>query len=90
MIEAPPSPKASTKPHLVADNSSPMIAVRSLAKRIGQQEICAAVDLEIRTGETLAIIGRSGGGKSVLLKHLVGLMAPDTGEIWIDGQTSSE
>src|SRR6266566_1863245 len=74
MIEAPPSPKPSTKPHLVAGNSSPMIAVRSLAKRIGQQEILRGVDLEIRTGETLAIIGRSGGGKSVLLKHLVGLM----------------
>src|SRR6267378_3707740 len=86
MIEAPPSPKASTKPHLVADNSSPMIAVRSLAKKIGQQEILRGVDLQIATGETLAIIGRSGGGKSVLLKHLVGLMAPDAGEIWIDGQ----
>jgi phospholipid/cholesterol/gamma-HCH transport system ATP-binding protein len=43
------------------------------------------VDLEVATGETLAIIGRSGGGKSVLLKHLVGLMMPDVGEIWIDG-----
>jgi phospholipid/cholesterol/gamma-HCH transport system ATP-binding protein len=43
------------------------------------------VDLEVATGETLAIIGRSGGGKSVLLKHLVGLMTPDAGEIWIDG-----
>ncbi len=44
------------------------------------------IDLEVRTGETLAIIGRSGGGKSVLLKHLVGLMEPDGGEIWIQGQ----
>ncbi len=63
-----------------------MIAVRSLAKKIGQQEILRGVELEVATGETLAIIGRSGGGKSVLLKHLVGLMAPDAGEIWIDGQ----
>ena len=63
-----------------------MIAVRSLAKKIGQQEILRGVDLEVATGETLAIIGRSGGGKSVLLKHLVGLIAPDAGEIWIDGQ----
>jgi len=62
-----------------------MIAVRSVAKRIGQQEILRGVDLEVATGETLAIIGRSGGGKSVLLKHLVGLMMPDVGEIWIDG-----
>src|SRR5467141_2474954 len=86
MIEAPPSPKPSAKPHLIPSNSSPMIAVRSLAKRIGQQEILRGVDLEVATGETLAIIGRSGGGKSVLLKHLVGLMTPDAGEIWIDGQ----
>jgi len=86
MIEAPPSPKPSTKPHLVQGNSSSMIAVRSLAKKIGEQEILRGVDLQIATGETLAIIGRSGGGKSVLLKHLVGLMTPDAGEIWIDGQ----
>ena len=63
-----------------------MIKVRSLKKKIGQQEILRGVDLEVRTGETLAIIGRSGGGKSVLLKHLVGLMEPDGGEIWIQAQ----
>ncbi|TMP96030.1 MAG: ABC transporter ATP-binding protein [Verrucomicrobia bacterium] len=63
-----------------------MVAVRSLAKKIGEQEILRGVDLEVTRGETLAIIGRSGGGKSVLLKHLVGLMEPDAGEIWIEGQ----
>ncbi len=86
MIEAPPSPKPSTKSHLVPGNSSPMIAVRSLAKKIGEQGILRGVDLEVARGETLAIIGRSGGGKSVLLKHLVGLMEPDVGEIWVEGQ----
>src|ERR1700751_145483 len=86
MIEAPPSQKLSTKPGLVRGNSTPMIAVRSLAKRIGQQEILRGVDLEVAMGETLVIIGRSGGGKSVLLKHLVGLMTPDAGEIWVDNQ----
>src|SRR5437867_12087059 len=86
MIEAPPSLKPSIKPRLVASKSSPMIAVRALAKRIGQQEILRGIDLEVATGETLAIIGRSGGGKSVLLKHIVGLMEPDAGEIWIQGQ----
>jgi phospholipid/cholesterol/gamma-HCH transport system ATP-binding protein len=63
-----------------------MVAVHGLLKRIGTQEILCGVDLDIARGETLAIIGRSGGGKSVLLKHLVGLMRPDAGEIWIDGQ----
>jgi phospholipid/cholesterol/gamma-HCH transport system ATP-binding protein len=86
MIEAPPFSKPSVKPHVVPGNSTPMVAVRSLAKRIGRQEILRGVDLEVWTGETLAIIGRSGGGKSVLLKHIVGLMEPDAGEIWIQGE----
>src|SRR3984893_14937266 len=63
-----------------------MIAVHGLVKKIGEQEILRGVDLDVARGETLAIIGRSGGGKSVLLKHLVGLMQPDKGEIWIEGQ----
>src|SRR6266487_2103489 len=86
MIEMPLSPTFAIKPQPSAINSSSMIAVRALAKKIGQQEILRGVDLEVRTGETLAIIGRSGGGKSVLLKHLVGLMEPNRGEIWIQGQ----
>src|SRR5438477_214888 len=86
MIEAPPSPKISPEAPLVSDDSSPMIAVRSVRKKIGQQEILRGVDLKISRGETLAIIGRSGGGKSVLLKHMVGLMEADAGEIWIEGQ----
>jgi phospholipid/cholesterol/gamma-HCH transport system ATP-binding protein len=86
MIEAPPSATWAVNTRPLPVNGSPMIAVRSLAKKIGQQQILRGVDLEVATGETLAIIGRSGGGKSVLLKHLVGLMTPDAGEIWIDGQ----
>src|SRR5205823_871915 len=70
----------------IPSNGSSMIKVCSLKKRIGHQEILSGVDLEVRTGETLTIIGRSGGGKSVLLKHLVGLMEPNSGEIWIQGQ----
>lgn len=69
------------------DSLSPMIAVRGLIKRIGSQEILRGVDLSVATGETLVIIGRSGGGKSVLLKNLIGLMQPNEGEIWIDGQS---
>jgi phospholipid/cholesterol/gamma-HCH transport system ATP-binding protein len=63
-----------------------MVAVRGLTKRIGRQEILRGVDLDVAVGETLAIIGRSGGGKTILLKHLVGLMQPTSGEIWIEGQ----
>src|SRR5438874_3068109 len=86
MIEMPLSPTFAIKPQPSAINSSSMIAVRALAKKIDRQEILRGVDLEVAKGETLAIIGRSGGGKSVLLKHLVGLMRPDAGEIWIEGQ----
>ena len=63
-----------------------MIAVRDLTKQIGQQEILRGVNLDVARGETLVIIGRSGGGKSVLLKHIVGLTQPNSGEIWIEGQ----
>jgi phospholipid/cholesterol/gamma-HCH transport system ATP-binding protein len=66
--------------------SSSMIAVHGLTKQIGAQEILRGVDLDVDPGETLAIIGRSGGGKSVLLKHLIGLMQPNAGEVWIEGQ----
>ena len=63
-----------------------MISVRGLEKELGVQSILRGVDLDVGKGETLVIIGRSGGGKSVLLKHLVGLMQPDAGEIWIEGE----
>ncbi|MEY2584798.1 MAG: phospholipid/cholesterol/gamma-HCH transport system ATP-binding protein, partial [Verrucomicrobiota bacterium] len=63
------------------NSSSTMIEVRGLTKSIGPQEILRGVDLTVAKGETLVIIGRSGGGKSVLLKHLIGLMTPDAGEI---------
>jgi phospholipid/cholesterol/gamma-HCH transport system ATP-binding protein len=63
-----------------------MIEVRGLVKSIGPQEILRGIDLAVARGETLVIIGRSGGGKSVLLKNLIGLMQPDAGEIWIDGE----
>jgi len=51
-------------------------------KKLGRQRVLRGVDLEIRTGENMVIIGRSGGGKSVLLKHILGLMQPDAGQVW--------
>ena len=69
-----------------ATSNGAMIAVRDLRKAIGEEEILRGVELEVAVGETLVIIGRSGGGKSVLLKHLIGLMQPDAGEIWVSGK----
>ena len=80
------SPNVPLRTAASTDLNSSMIAVRGLTKRIGEQEILRGVDLDVARGETLAIIGRSGGGKSILLKHLVGLMQPNAGEIWIEGQ----
>ena len=53
-----------------------------MEKKLGRQKVLRGVDLEIRQGERMVIIGRSGGGKSVLLKHIIGLMQPDAGEVW--------
>jgi phospholipid/cholesterol/gamma-HCH transport system ATP-binding protein len=70
----------------MTENGSAMIEVRGVTKSIGPQEILRGVDLTVAKGETLVIIGRSGGGKSVLLKHLIGLLTPDAGEIRIEGE----
>lgn len=63
-----------------------MIEVRHLRKSFGSHLILEDVSLRIDKGESLVILGRSGGGKSVLLKHLVGLLKPDAGEVLIGGQ----
>ena len=63
-----------------------MIEVRQLKKSFGPQSILEEVNFRIETGESAVIIGRSGGGKSVLLKHLIGLLQPDRGEVLIDGE----
>lgn len=63
-----------------------MIEVREVKKGFGRQSVLQGVNLEIARGESVVIIGRSGGGKSVLLKILIGLIFPDTGQVLIEGQ----
>jgi phospholipid/cholesterol/gamma-HCH transport system ATP-binding protein len=62
-----------------------VIRVQGLHKRFGSQPVLRGIDLDIATGEIMVVIGRSGGGKSVLLKHLIGLLRPDSGTIAVDG-----
>jgi phospholipid/cholesterol/gamma-HCH transport system ATP-binding protein len=63
-----------------------MIEVRDLKKSFGKNTILDGVNLQIEKGESVVIIGRSGGGKSVLLKHLVALLKPDSGQVLIDAE----
>ena len=66
-----------------------MIKVLDLQKTFEEKHVLKGIDFIVNTGETFAIIGKSGSGKSVLLKHLIGLLKPDAGEIWMDGKLIS-
>lgn len=67
-----------------------MIEIINLYKYFGSNEVLRGVNLTINKGESLAIIGRSGCGKSVLLKHIVGLLMPDEGIVKIEGRPLNE
>ncbi len=63
-----------------------MIEIINLCKSFGDHKVLDNLNLSIKTGETTVIIGRSGCGKSVLLKHIIGLLKPDYGQILVDGK----
>ena len=62
-----------------------MIRVTDLHKSFGGTRVLQGVNLDVEKGETLVIMGQSGSGKSILIKHLIGLIMPDRGEIYVDG-----
>ena len=63
-----------------------MIEVRDLHKTLGAQEVLRGIDLKVAVGQTCVILGRSGCGKSVLLKHLIGLLQPTSGSVLVEGE----
>ena len=63
-----------------------MIELRGVKKRFGAQVVLDGVDFDVNEGETVALLGPSGTGKSVLLKHIIGLLKPDAGTITVDGK----
>jgi phospholipid/cholesterol/gamma-HCH transport system ATP-binding protein len=67
-----------------------MIEARQLKKSFGPQRVLNGVNLRVEKGESVVIIGRSGGGKSILLKHLIGLLTPDEGEVIIAGESIAQ
>ncbi len=66
-----------------------MIQFRNIKKSFGPKTVLSDVSFDVKAGEVFFIIGASGVGKSVLIKHLVGLLYPDAGEIWLDGEEIS-
>ena len=69
---------------------TPIIELRQVHKSFGPLTVLDGVDLAIRRGATTVVIGPSGCGKSVLLKHIVVLLRPDSGQVFFDGQEISE
>lgn len=70
--------------------AEPFIRIRDLKQHFGDNEVLRGIDLDIFRGETLVILGGSGGGKSVLLKHLPGLLRPASGSVQVDGVEISQ
>ncbi len=68
-------------------NGSPLIELKGVVKSLGVNRVLDGVDLSIQRGQITAIIGKSGSGKSVLLKHIIGLFEPDAGEILFEGRS---
>lgn len=68
------------------DGSAPVVAVDKLYKSFGSQKVLSGISLTVNRGETLAVLGRSGSGKSVLLRLIIGLEKPDSGSVRIHGE----
>ena len=64
----------------------PFISLRGVEKNFGDKHVLRGVNLEVMEGETVVVLGASGEGKTVLLRHINGLERPDAGEVWADGK----
>src|SRR5215212_10789703 len=67
-----------------------MIQLKNVHKAFGPKRVLDGFTLDVPEGETMVIIGYSGTGKSVAIKHIVGLLEPDSGEVWVDGMQVPE
>lgn len=69
-----------------AASAAPRLAAAGVGHRFGRREVLAEVDLEVRPGEVLGLLGENGAGKSTLIRCLAGLIRPTVGTVWLDGQ----
>ncbi len=67
-----------------------MIELISIHKSFGNHKVLDGVNLKVKKGESVVVIGRSGSGKTVLIKHIIGLLKPDAGEVWVEGVKVNE
>src|SRR5512142_3248635 len=70
--------------------AEPMIEISNLHKSFGPQHVLRGVNLTVEKGESMTVIGGSGSGKSVLIKHIIGLLFPDKGTVVVDGQNLND
>jgi phospholipid/cholesterol/gamma-HCH transport system ATP-binding protein len=75
-----------TEPNTNPKKNTPPVQVESLSKSFGNQTVLKGINLEVAEGETLSVLGRSGTGKSILLKLIIGLYKPDSGSIRVNGE----
>src|SRR6476660_1212578 len=73
----------------MTDDATPMISMQHVDKTLGGRKVLDDLSIDVERGEALVIVGGSGVGKSVTLKHIIGLIRPDRGHIVIDGQDIS-
>lgn len=70
---------------MIDSNQTPMISLRDVHKSFGTKEVLRGVSIDVYRGDSLVIVGGSGTGKSVTIKHMIGLLQPDSGEVLIEG-----
>jgi len=89
-VPAPSLPSTSSSSDAVAPaKQGPMIEVKNLKKSFGGRQVLKGMDIVVERGEVLVILGGSGMGKSVLMKHIIGLLQPDEGQVIVDGEDIS-
>ena len=81
-------PASGLEPARAAEGPPPIIRTENLHKSFGSNDVLRGIGLDFPTGTTTVILGGSGSGKSVLMKHLIGLLSPDKGRVVVDGEAT--